>query len=405
MSRATSTPLRIAQIAPQVESVPPHRYGGTERVIASLTEELVRRGHQVTLFASGDSRTSAELVSVVPRSLRRTGVRDARPYDLLALSRAFERAQDFDVIHSHIDYPALPFARFCPTPTVITCHGRLDLLDVHPLFEALPDAHLVSISDNQRRLVPDWHWAGTVYNGIDLSHFTFHPRPGSYLAFLGRISPEKGIEDAVAVAKLAGVPLKVAAKIDPVDDAYYQERIKPLFAHTLVEYVGEVTEQEKDGFLGQAMAVLFPVRWPEPFGLVMAEAMATGTPVIAGRFGSVPEVVLDGVTGFIGDSVEEMALAVRRLAGLDRTACRRHVEQRFATAQMAAGYEAIYQQVLERQADYGPTDTPATAAAAAGAGDIPRALSSDGVAARRGRSADGWHNGAARPHDREQDVR
>jgi glycosyltransferase involved in cell wall biosynthesis len=380
-----TSPLRIAQIAPQVEAVPPHRYGGTERVIATLTEELTRRGHQVTLFASGDSRTSAELVPVVPRALRRAGVRDSRPYDLLALSLAFARATDFDVIHSHIDYPALPFARFCPMPTVITCHGRLDLLDVHPLFEALPEAHLVSISDNQRRLVPHWHWAGTVYNGIDLGHFTFHPRHGEYLAFLGRIAPEKGVEDAVAVATRAGVPLKVAAKVDPVDESYYEERIKPLFAHPLVEYIGEVSEQEKDGFLGQALALLFPVRWPEPFGLVMAEAMATGTPVIAGRFGSVPEVVVDGVTGFIADSVEEMVLAVRRLGELDRGACRRHVAQRFTAAQMADGYEAVYRQVIQTQAGA----TAGTAAAqpawstedAAGAGTpaLDGVVAADGV--------------------------
>jgi glycosyltransferase involved in cell wall biosynthesis len=334
--------MRIAQLAPLVESVPPQRYGGTERVVSVLTEELVRRGHAVTLFASGDSRTTAALVPVVPVGLREAGVRDPRPVDLLALGLAYERSDEFDVVHSHLDYPTLPFARRCATPSVVTVHGRLDLLDVHPVFEAFREAHLVAISQNQRRLLPHWHWAGTVYNGIELSHFTAHTRAGEYLAFLGRIAPEKGIEDAVAVAKRAGMPLKIAAKIDPVDEAYYHDHVRPLLAHPLIEFVGEVTEREKDAFLGRARALIFPIRWPEPFGLVMAEAMATGTPVIAGRFGSVPEVVEDGVTGFICDSLDEMVLAVRRLGEIDRAACRAHVEQSFSASRMADGYERIY---------------------------------------------------------------
>ena len=347
--------MRIAQLAPLVESVPPQRYGGTERVVSVLTEELVRRGHAVTLFASGDSRTSAALVPVVPVGLREAGVRDPRPADLLALGLAYERAGEFDVLHSHLDYSTLPFARRCATPTVVTVHGRLDLLDVHPVFEAFREAHLVAISQNQRRLLPHWHWAGTVYNGIELRHFTAHTRAGEYLAFLGRIAPEKGIEDAVAVAKRAGVPLKIAAKIDPVDEAYYQEQVRPLLAHPLVEFVGEVTEREKDAFLGRARALIFPIRWPEPFGLVMAEAMATGTPVIAGRFGSVPEIVEDGVTGFICDSLDEMVLAVHRLGELDRAACRAHAEHSFSASRMADGYERIYAALCEG----GPAREPA----------------------------------------------
>ena len=338
--------MRIAQLAPLYERVPPELYGGTERVISVLTEELVRRGHEVTLFASGDSETSARLVPVVPRGLRLAGVRDPMPAALLALGLAYDRAADFDVIHSHLDYPTLPFAHRSPTPSVITCHGRLDLLHTHAIFEAFRDAHLVSISDNQRRLLPHWHWAGTVYNGIDLANFTFHPRPGDYLAFLGRIAPEKGIEDAITVATLAGMPLKIAAKVDPADAAYYRDVIRPLLDHPLVEYVGEVNEREKDAFLGGAHALLFPIRWPEPFGMVMVEAMATGTPVIAGRFGSVPEVVTDGVTGFIGDSLEEMVLAIRRLDELDRAACRAAVESRFSAQAMADGYERVYRAVL-----------------------------------------------------------
>jgi glycosyltransferase involved in cell wall biosynthesis len=348
--------VRIAQLAPVTESVPPQRYGGTERVVAVLTDALVRRGHEVTLFASGDSQTSARLVPVVPQATRLAGIPDARPADLLALAGAYDRAAAFDVIHSHLDYPTLPFAQQSRTPTVVTCHGRLDLLHIHPLFETLRAAHLVSISDNQRRLLPHWHWARTVYNGIDLDNYTFHPRHGDYLAFLGRITPEKGIEDAVEVARLAGVPLKVAAKVDPTDEAYYQAVARPLFERQGVEYLGEITEREKDSFLGQALALLFPIRWPEPFGLVMVEALATGTPVIAGRFGSVPEIVEDGVTGFIGDSLEEMALAVRRLGELDRAACRRRVEQRFSAEQMAAGYERIYQNVLRADAVPAPIE-------------------------------------------------
>lgn len=339
--------MRIAQIAPLQESVPPQRYGGTERVVSSLVEELVRRGHDVTLFASGDSSTNATLVPVVPRGLRLSGVRDTFPASLLALGMVYERAHEFDIIHSHMDYPTLPFARLRATPTVLTCHGRLDLLHIHPIFEYFREGNLVSISDNQRRLLPAWNWAGTVYNGIDLVNFTLRPRPGHYLAFLGRISPEKGIEDAITVAKLSGVPLKIAAKVDPVDEVYYRERIRPLLDHPLIEFIGEISDREKDAFLGQALALIFPVRWPEPFGLVMVEAMATGTPVIAGRFGSVPEVVDDGETGFICDSLEEMVLAIRRLDEIDRTTCRRHTERRFSTQRMAEDYVTVYQKLLQ----------------------------------------------------------
>lgn len=339
--------MRIAQLAPLMESVPPSRYGGTERVVATLTDELVRRGHEVTLFATGDSRTKARLVPVTPRALRPAGVRYADPYTTLALGMAFSRADEFDVIHSHLDHPALLCGRFVSTPVLHTLHGRLDLPEIQPLFNYFTDAALASISDNQRRLVPHWNWLGTVYNGIEPNAFTFHPRPGSYLAFLGRIAPEKGIEDAVEVARIGRLPLKVAAKVDPVDREYYESRVRPLFAEAQVEFIGEITEREKDAFLGQALALLFPIRWPEPFGMVMVEAMATGTPVIAGRFGSVPEVVDDGVTGFICDSVQEMALACGRAAMLDRSACRARVEERFTPAHMAGGYEALYRRLIE----------------------------------------------------------
>jgi glycosyltransferase involved in cell wall biosynthesis len=342
--------MRIAQLAPLMESVPPTLYGGTERVVAELTDELVHRGHEVTLFASGDSETAARLLPVVPQALRLAGIQNAAPHHLTALAQALAQADDFDVIHSHLDIFALPFSRFVQTPMLHTMHGRLDLPEIQPLLAQCREAALVSISENQRRLLEDCRWLGTVYNGIDLDRYTFHQRSGRYLAFLGRITPEKGIEEAIAVARMAGIPLKVAAKVDPVDQEYYEDQIQPLFDDPLVEFVGEVTDEEKDAFLGQALALLFPIKWPEPFGLVMAEAMATGTPVITSRFGSVPEVVEDGVTGVLCDSVEEMALACERVERLDRSACRQRVEQRFSMQAMVDGYEAIYQRLtIERQ--------------------------------------------------------
>ena len=341
--------MRIAQLAPLQESVPPAKYGGTERVVSVLTEELVRRGHAVTLFATGDSTTAARLVPVVPQALRPLGVPDYLPATMLSLGQVFERAAEFDVIHAHVDVPALPFARLVTTPVLLTMHGRLDLAWLRPLFDAYRDANLVSVSDNQRRLLPRWNWLGSVYNGINLPDYNFHARPGVYLAFLGRLAPDKGVEDAIAVARMTGLPLKLAAKIDPIDRAYYEQRIAPLLADPQFTYVGEVDQRTKDAFLGGALALLFPIRWPEPFGLVMAEALATGTPVIAGRFGSVPEVIEDGVTGFICDSVEEMALAVERVGELDRAACRKAALERFSAAQMASGYEALYQRVAGRR--------------------------------------------------------
>ncbi len=337
--------MRIAQLAPLVESVPPQLYGGTERVIAALTNELVRRGHEVTLFAAGDSQTEAELVAVVPQALRLAGVQDAMPAHLLTLGLLTKQHAQFDVVHSHLDLLALPVGRLLDTPVLHTLHGRLDLPEVRPVFGHFSDAALVSISDNQRRLLPNWNWQGTVYNGIDLGSYSFHPQPGSYLAFLGRVCPEKGLEEAIQVAELTGIPLKIAAKVDPTDRDYYESRVEPLLDSSLVEYVGEITEREKDSFLGHALALLFPISWPEPFGLVMVEAMATGTPILTSRCGSVSEIVVDGSTGFVCDSVAEMALACEQLATMDRAACRRCVEERFSAARMTDGYESIYRKL------------------------------------------------------------
>jgi glycosyltransferase involved in cell wall biosynthesis len=336
--------MRIAMIAPLIEAVPPPLYGGTERVVSGLTEELVRRGHRVTLFASGDSRTAAELVAVCPRGLRLDDtVRDSVAYTLMEVGEVYRRADEFDVIHNHVDYLAFPFARLATTPTITTTHGRLDLAEVRRLYGHFAEQPLVSISDAQRLPLPQQNWVATVYNGIDLASFRFQPDPGDYLVFLGRISPEKRPDRAIEIARDVGIPLRIAAKVDPADRDYYENAIAPMIRDCpLVEYVGEVNEQEKDALLGGAYAYLFPIDWPEPFGLTMVEAMATGTPVIAYRAGSVPEVVLDGVTGVICNRLRDMIDAVPRISAIDRAACRAHVERHFSVAAMADGYERVY---------------------------------------------------------------
>ena len=342
--------LRIAIVAPLAEAVPPPLYGGTERVVSVLTEELVRRGHKVTLFASGDSSTSADLEPCCPRGLRLDPeVRDPVAYTMFQLGDVYQRAQEFDVIHNHVDYFAFPFARLTGVPTVTTAHGRLDLTEVQRVYQLFPEHDLVSISDAQRVPLPDANWLATVSNGIDLSHFHFNPTGGDYLVFLGRINPEKRPDRAIEIARDLGMRLMIAAKIDPVDQAYYEHTIAPLIRDSsLIEYVGEVNEREKDKLLGGAYAYLFPIDWPEPFGLTMVEAMATGTPVVTYRAGSVPEIVVDGVTGFICDTFNGMILAVPKVAELDRRACRARVEQVFSANAMADGYEQAYASLLAR---------------------------------------------------------
>jgi glycosyltransferase involved in cell wall biosynthesis len=342
--------MRIAQVSPLYESVPPRYYGGTERVVSYLTEELVAQGHDVTLFASGDSVTSARLVACARRSLRldRACV-DQLAHHIVMLERVFSRAAEFDVIHYHVDYLHFPLSRRLRTPQVTTLHGRLDLPDLAPLYQEFAEMPVVSISDAQREPLKKANWLGTVYHGLPPNRYTFREQPGSYLAFLGRISREKRVDRAIRIARRLGMPLKIAAKVDNVDRAYFSEAIEPLLDLPGIEYVGEVGDGEKNDLLGNAYALLFPINWPEPFGLVMIEAMACGTPVIAYRRGSVPEIMEEGVTGFMVNTLEEAVRAVERVATLDRRRCREAFDRRFTVERMAREYVQVYQQVGKAQ--------------------------------------------------------
>jgi glycosyltransferase involved in cell wall biosynthesis len=343
--------MRIAQISPLMESVPPARYGGTERVVSYLTEELVRQGQDVTLFASGDSRTTAKLVAVTPRALRLDPqVRDCLPYMCMLLDCVLQQARDFDILHFHIDLMQFPLLRSLSVPTVTTLHGRLDLPDLHPFYRAFPDYPLVSISHAQRAPLPPVNWLATVHHGLPADLLRCRPQRGDYLAFLGRICPEKGIEAAIEIAKRAGLPLKIAAKVDAVDRVYFQQQVAPLLDHPLIEFIGEIDERQKNAFLGGARALLVPIDWPEPFGLVMIEAMACGTPVIAFPRGAVPEIVEPGVTGFIVESVEEAVAAIPRVDELDRPLIRQRFERRFTADRMTRDYIAAYERLLETRA-------------------------------------------------------
>lgn len=339
--------MRIAQVSPLAESVPPQLYGGTERVVGWLTDELVRQGHEVTLFASGDSRTAARLVPGWPRALRLSGAGQGyvAPH-LLMLEQVAARARDFDLVHFHLSELHLPLARRFETAHLTTLHGRLDIAELAPLYHAFRDAPLVSISDAQRAPLPDAAWAGTVYHGLPPQSLRFHPGPGRYLAFLGRISPEKRVDRAIAIAKAVGQPLRIAAKVDHLDRDYFERDIRPLLDDPLVDFVGEIGDAEKSAFLGGAKALLFPIDWPEPFGLVMIEALACGVPVVAFRGGSVPEVVDHGVTGFVVDTLDEAVGAVQRIATLDRRRCRAVFDARFSAPRMAADYVRLYERLV-----------------------------------------------------------
>ena len=342
--------MRIAQIAPLFESVPPRLYGGTERVVAYLTEELVRQGHQVTLFASEDSITAAELVPCAPRALRLDpDVRDPLPHHMIMLDKVRERADEFEILHFHVDYLHFPLFRSERGRTLTTLHGRQDLVDHMPFYRRFSEMPLVSISNAQRAPLPGVNFVGTVYHGLplDLHAPSLEPR-GGYLAFLGRISPEKRPDRAIAIARAAGLPLKIAAKVDKVDDVYFRDVIAPMLDDGGVEFIGEINDHAKGEFLGQAAGLLFPIDWPEPFGLVMIEAMACGTPVLAFRCGSVPEIIEDGLTGRIVSDVGEAVRAIPELLKLDRKAIRARFEERFSAARMASDYVKIYQRILRK---------------------------------------------------------
>lgn len=335
--------MKIAQIAPLTESVPPKLYGGTERIVSFLTEELVKQGHQVTLFASGDSQTSAELIPCCPTALRLAEISDPVPYTVLQLEKVYRRAAQFDILHFHTDHLHFPLMRGMSGKTVTTMHGRLDRAELQPLFAEFDDIPLVSISDHQR-LPLAARWVGTVYNGVPAELFRYSPADqGGYLAFLGRLSPEKRPDRAIEIAARAGCHLKIAAKIDRVDQDYFDEIIKPLLASPHVEFIGEIDDRKKQTFLGSAKALLFPIDWPEPFGLAMIEAMACGTPIIGWRNGSVPEVIDHGVTGFVVDSIDDAVRAVEQVEILDRMQIRRVFEKRFSASQMALNYTQIYE--------------------------------------------------------------
>jgi glycosyltransferase involved in cell wall biosynthesis len=342
--------MKIAQVAPLIESVPPRLYGGTERIVSYLTEELVRLGHDVTLFASGDSITSAELVPCCTRALRLDPtVRDIVPHFMLMIDKARERAEEFDVLHFHIDLFHFPLFRALADRTLTTLHGRQDLADLKPFYSRFGEMPLVSISDDQRKPLPHANFVTTIHHGIpaDLHRPSFEQ--GSYVAFLGRISPEKRADRAIRIARAAGIPLKIAAKVDKVDEDYFRNDILPLIDSPGVEFIGEINEREKAKFLGEAAALLFPVDWPEPFGLVMIEAMACGTPVLAFRCGSVPEVIDDGVTGKVVDSEDEAIAVLPAILAYDRSAVRQRFEERFTNARMAKDYVGTYRGLLKKR--------------------------------------------------------
>ena len=339
--------LRIAQIGPLYERIPPKLYGGTERIVSYITEELVRRGHDVTLFAAGDAQTSAKLHPACPQALRLAGRQDFGAFlQLPMLSDVYENADDFDVIHSHIDYWSFPFARLSRTPSVSTMHGRLDIEELKPVYSRYKTVPLVSISDAQRPPLAFMNWVATVHHGLPRDLLTYSKGPGKYLAFLGRISPEKGPDLAIDLAIKVGIPIKLAAKVDVADRAYFEQVIKPRLSSPGVEYIGEINESQKNEFLGNALALMFTIDWPEPFGLAMIEALACGTPVIARPCGSVTEVLRNGVSGIIASEFDDLVQAVKNIEKISRETCRKEFETRFTADVMAAHYERIYRDLI-----------------------------------------------------------
>jgi glycosyltransferase involved in cell wall biosynthesis len=342
--------MRIALISPLYESVPPLLYGGTERVVSYLAEELVRAGHDVVLFASGDSKTSAELVPICRSSLRLEGrCTDPVAFHILMIEEVLRQQDRFDIIHSHIDYFGFLLGRRTRVPVVHTLHGRCDLWEQSSLLPEFRECSLISISDAQRRPSPAAGWVDTVYHGLPPRLYTLTEKPGDYLVYVGRISPEKKVESAIDIAVRSGLPIKIAAKVDKLDLAYFENRIKPLLDHPLVEFLGEVGDREKNVLVGSALAFLHPIDWPEPFGLGMIEAMACGTPVIARKRGAIPEVVDDGVSGFVfDDDAEAVGFIADRLPAFSRKNCRRQFEKRFLAGRMAEDYVKVYEMILDR---------------------------------------------------------
>lgn len=343
--------MRIAQVAPLYESVPPRLYGGTERVVSYLTEELVRLGHEVTLFASADSRTRAHLEPCAARALRLDSeCVDPMVQHVRMLGRVAAQAMQFDVVHFHVDYLHFPLSRALGLRQLTTLHGRLDIPGLRDLYADFADMPVVSISDAQRAPLPHANWRATIHHGLPAQLYRLHTAPGRYLAFIGRISPEKRVDLCIEVAIRAGMELRIAAKVDRADVEYFESRIRPLLGHPLVRWMGEMGDAEKDDFLGQAYALLFLIDWPEPFGLAMIEALACGTPVIAFARGSVPEVLRHGETGYIVDNVDEAVNALRGVPRLDRAHCRQEFEQRFSVGRMAEAYLAVYQSLITPRA-------------------------------------------------------
>ncbi len=349
--------MRIAQVAPLYESVPPRLYGGTERVVSWLTEELVRQGHDVTLFASGDSLTNARLIPVCPQALRLDPeCMDPLAHHVKLIEQVLQCKDDFDVIHFHIDYLHFPVSRSLDLPQLTTLHGRLDIPDLVPLYREFSEMPVVSISDAQRLPLPWINWQGTVHHGIPEDVLQARYELGKYLAFLGRISPEKGVDRAIEIAIQAGVPLKIAAKVDRADREYFEDVIEPMLDHPLVELIGEIGDLEKNNFLANAAALLFPINWSEPFGIVLIEALACGVPAVAYPLGSVPEVIEHGVTGFVVPDVEEAAKALKRIGDIDRRRCRQEFERRFTAERMTHDYLNIYERIKREPETLALTD-------------------------------------------------
>lgn len=344
--------MRIAQVAPLYESVPPKLYGGTERIVSYLTEELVKQGHEVTLFASGDSLTQARLVAGCSQALRLDrGCIDQLAHHVVMLQEVMAQREQFDLIHFHLDYLHFPLTRMLGWTTLTTLHGRLDIPDLLPLYKAFPEMPVSSISDAQREPLPWLNWQGTVYHGLPEGQYDFSRKAGGYLAFLGRTSPEKGLDQAIEIACRTGMPLKVGAKIDNADRQYFETQIKPLLNRSGIEFLGEIGFPQKNELLGGAAALLFPIMWPEPFGIVMIEAMACGTPIIAYPRGSVPEVVEHGVTGFIVEDVEGAVEAVNHIHLIDRRRCRQRFEERFSANRMSENYVRMYEALMRGEGE------------------------------------------------------